>query len=176
VTIREREFVLTEEIDQIIAERGELAETVAEMDDDNAKRQQKAQRGLELDAYLDGLEWAQTAHEDDDFPQWDEDGDSVTLAGLTGGEFGEIEGEVSDGVDRGQSAQQVERVAKVRIGTVDAPYLSGQASDTQEIAAVAGLPIGFLRWAGAQVEDLSSVGNDERSDFGTLLAEKSEDT
>jgi hypothetical protein len=58
------------------------------------------------------------------------------------------------------------------MGTVDAPYIDGDMGENQEIAAVAGLLTGFLRWVGSKVEELSSVGNDERSDFGSLLAEK----
>jgi len=173
MSFRETTITFREEIERIEAERESLAEEVAEMDSDDPQRARKAKRGIELDAHLDGLEWAaHTAHDDADVPQWDDDVDSITLSGLTGGQFGAIEGEVADGTDRGQSAQQVERVAKVRMGTVDAPYIDDGMGEKQEIAAVAGLPTGFLRWVGSKVEELSSVGNDERSDFGSLLAEK----
>jgi hypothetical protein len=175
MTFREREIDLEEEIERIEAERQDLAATVAEMAEDNPQRQRKAQNGAELDAHLDGLEWALSAHEDGDVPQWDTEVESITLAGLTGGEFGAMGGEIAEGAQRGQSAQQVQRVAKVRMGTVDAPYLDGAQSDTQEIAAVAGLPIGFLRWADAKIDELSSVGNGERRDFASLLVEKEQE-
>lgn len=175
MTFREREFVFSEEIDRLEAEREELAAEVAELPDDHPQRAQKAKRGLELDKHLDGVEWAATAHDDGEFPQWDADVDGVTLAGITGGEFGSIKGEVSEASQNNLSPQQVELVEKVRMGTVEAPYLDGDMTETDEIAAVAGLPVGFLEWASDQIGDLSSVGNGERSDFATLLAEKQRD-
>jgi len=173
VTFREREINLKAELERIEDERESLAEDVVAMNKGDPQRRKKAQRGVELDTHLDGLEWAlNSAHEDEDVSQWDDDVDSITLSGLTGGQFGAIEGEVAEGKQRGQSAQQVQRVAKVRMGTVDAPYIDGDMSKQQEIAAVAGLPTGFLRWAGDRIDDLSAVGNGERSDFDSLLAEK----
>jgi hypothetical protein len=173
MTFRERTIHFDEEIERIEHEREELAAEVAAMSDDNPLRAQKAQRGTELDAHLDGLEWARdTAHEDADVPAWDEDVDCVTLAGLTGGEYGAMEGEVLEAVQKDVSAQQVERVANVRMGTVEAPYLTGQTSEQQETAAVASLPIAYLKWAGAKIDELSSVGNGDRRSFATLLAEK----
>lgn len=172
MTFRETAVVFAEEISRLESERETLAEEIVAMDASNPQRQRKAQRGNEIDTFLDGLEWAQNAHDDEDIPQWDEDVDRITLSGLTGGEFGALEGEVSDMAGGDTPAAQVERVAKVRLGTVDAPYLESGQSKSQATAAVAGLPVGFLRWAGSRIDELSSVGNGERSDFASLLAEK----
>ena len=176
MTLREEKLRFDEEIERIEAERQDLAEEVARMDEDDPERQQKAQRGGDLDVHLDGLEWAQTAHEDDAVPQWGADVNSITLAGLTAGEYGGMEGEVAEAAERGQSPQQVQRVYQVRVGTVDAPYISDEMTETQETASVAGLPIGFIKWAYDRIDNLSSVGNGERASFSVLLAEKQAET
>jgi len=171
MSFRETELKLTEEIDRLEAEREELAEAVVNLPDGSDAQHRKVNRGQQIDAYLDGLEWAQTAHEDADVPVWDSDVDGVTLAGLTGGDYGQLTGAISEDTSDAVPAQQVEMVAKVRIGTVDAPYMDTEATKTQTTAAIASLPASFVRWAAWKIEDLSTVGNGER-DFADLVAEK----
>jgi len=174
MTLRETGINISEEIDRIEQERQELAEKVVDADKGDLRRQQWVQRGKELDAHLDGLEWARDkAHDDPDVPQWDRKAEAVTLSGLTGGEYGGMEADIAeDAAESDRSGAGAQRVYQVRAGTVDAPYLDGDLSDRQEFAAVAGLPIGWLKWAEAKIDKLSSVGNGDRSDFAALLAEK----
>ena len=171
--LREETLRFDEEIERIEAERDELADVVAEADANTQAVAQKAQRGTELDAHLDGLEWAQNAHDDADVPVWEDDVEAITLGGLTGGEYGALEQDLSEAQansDRGALGAQ--RVYQVRAGTVDAPYLDASAADTEQLAAVASLPVGFLKWAQDRIDDLSSVGNGDRQSFDDLVSER----
>lgn len=173
MTFRETTIVFDEEIDRLKQEREELAAEVVELPDGSAAQQRKASRGQQIDAHLDGLEWARDAAADDeDVPAWDEDVDQITLSGLTGGAYGELKGNISEDSGDHAPAQQVELVAKVRIATVAAPYADDGATKTETTRAVASLPASILRWAAWKVEDLSTVGNSDRRSFSDLLAEK----
>lgn len=172
--LRESTLSFSDEIKRLEAERDELADAVAGLDADHPERDQKVERGSNIDGHLDGLEWAQTAHEDDAVPAWDESVDAVTLGGLTGGEYGRLEQELTDAAQQSdQGIQGAQRVYQVRAGTVDAPYLDPAADDLSQLTAVASLPVGFLQWAQDRIDDLSSVGNGDRDSFAALVAAKS---
>lgn len=169
--LRERTVDIAEEIDRLERERERLIDEVAAMDDGSPEAAPKVERGRELDAHLDGLEWAQTAHEDDAVPAWDEAVDTLTFGGLTGGEYGKLEQDLSEAAaNSGQGIAGAERVYQVRAGTVDAPFLDPAAEDIEQIAAVASLPVGFLKYAQDQIDDLSSVGNSDRPSFDDSVA------
>jgi len=173
MTFGEETIHFGEEIERLENEREELATEVVDLPDGSAAQQRKANRGQQIDAHLDGLEWAQTAHEDDDVPVWDDDGGgALTLAGLTGGDYGQLTGSISEDSSDDVPAQQVEIVSKVRIGTIEAPYYDDGATKTQTTAAIASLPASFVRWAAWKIEELSTVGNGDRNSFASLVAEK----
>jgi len=174
--LREETIHFEEEIARLEDKREALADEVAELADSGLAVQQKVQKGQNIDAYLDGLEWAMQAHEDGDVPVWDEDVDTITLAGLTGGEFGGLENELAQAAGDGESAAGAHRVYQVRSGTVEAPYLDSAASKQQQIAAVASLPTGFLKWAEYKVDELSSVGSGRGKNFAELVVEKQQET
>lgn len=169
--LRTRTVNLAEELEALEAEREQLLGEVAEMDDGNPEAASKIERGRDLDAHLDGLEWAIDAHEDDAVPEWDQDVETITLGGLTGGEYGKLEQDLTEAAQQSdQGVAGAERVYQVRAGTVDAPYLDPGAEDVTQIAAVASLPVGFLKWAQSVVDDLSSVGNGDRRSFDDSVA------
>jgi hypothetical protein len=163
-----------DEIERLEQEREELAEQLAPLDDDNPAAQRLAQRGEDIDVNLKGLRWARDdAHKSDDdsdgVPVWDEPVDGVTLAGLTGGEYGQVEDELEGETGTGSGATRVYFVAK---GTVDAPYVDPSAEYRQQVGAVSQLPIAFLKWAESKINDLSSVGEAEGNSFAALVQEK----
>jgi len=181
--LREKEIRFEDEIKRLEKRRDELAEKIVSADEEDPRRQRWAQRGQELDAHLDGLEWALIAHEcpSDDHdhvcpkvPHWpDHKVEAVTLSGLDGGEYGGMESDLAEAAaESSRSSEGAERIFQVRAGTVNAPYVADDMTDTEEIIAVGDLPIGFLKWAEYRIDDLSSVGNGDRADFGILLAEK----
>ena len=164
--LQEHHYTFAEEISRLESEREDLAEQVADLDAGNPLIEQLSQRGTEIDSHLEGLEWARS--------EWDVDG--VTLAGLTGGEFGHVEDElVADtkkqgGSGPGNGATRIYFVAK---GTVDAPYYDSEANFSTQIGAVSQLPIQFLKWAESRINDLTSVSEGNSTSFAALVAEKS---
>jgi hypothetical protein len=169
--LRERTVDIADEIDRLEREREALIDEVAAMDDGHPEAAAKVERGRELDAHLDGLEWAQRAHEDDAVPAWDEDVDTLTFGGLTGGEYGKLEQDLTEAAaNSNQGIAGAERVYQVRAGTINAPYLDPAADGVEQLSAVASLPVGFLKYAQDQIDELSSVGNGDRQPFDDLVA------
>lgn len=173
--LRTETVELEAEIERLEQEREELLDAVAEMEAGTDAYAQKVERGQEIDTFLDGLDWAVRAHEDEHVPAWGEDVDTVTFGGLTGGEYGKMEADLVE-IDNHDtlSAAQAQRPVQVRAGTVQAPYLDEEADDTQQLAAVASLPVSFLKYANSRIDDLSAVGNAERKSFSESLAARSE--
>lgn len=172
--LRTETITFAEEIDRLERERERLAEEVADMAADDPARAQNVERGNDIDGYLDGLEWAMRAHEDDAVPAWDEAVDAVTLGGLNGGEYGKLEQDLSEAAQQSeQGITGAQRVYQVRAGTVTAPYLDPSADEISQLTAVASLPVGFLQWAQHRIDELSSVGNGDRESFADLVAARS---
>jgi len=172
--LREETLNFEDEIKRIEQQREELAAEVAQMEKGNPAYAQKVERGRDLSAYLDGLEWARDhAHEDNDVPAWDADVDTVTLGGLNSGEYGALEQNLADAEASGdQGAAGAQRVFQVRAGTVAAPYLDAEMGESEELAAVASLPVGFVKWACDRIDDFSTVGNGDRASFDDLVKQK----
>lgn len=162
----EREVDLQEELERLKEERQEIAEQVADLDPENPAYNSLATDGQSLDTHIRGVRWA--------LDEWETD--TVTLSGLTGGEFGKIEDELADAAasrERRGGQPGARRVYMVAYGTKRAPFLPDNPSDDERIAAASDLPMSFLKWVEAKVNDLSTVGNgaDSKS-FSQLLAEK----
>ena len=171
--LRTETYTFTDEIDRLEQRCQEIADEVVDLPDDDPRKQERLAEGQQLDAQLAGVRWAQRGHADSDVPAWDRDVDAVTLGGLTGGEFGRVEDDVTeDDVGGGGT-----RVYLVEAGTVDAPYLGGGMAEPDRIAAVASLPLPYLKWAEARINALtgtSDEGNGQR--FGDMLAAKRRST
>lgn len=177
--IRTEEFDLTEEVERLEAERDDLAGELADLDEDAPGVGQVVQRGQRLDDMLAGVTWAlEEAHADDAVGVWGESVETVTLGGLTGGEYGAIEDDVrSSATDQGlSSAEGAARTFMVARGTVDAPYHDADATDEEMLAAAAQLPYQYLKWAESHVNRLTSVGNEDGKSFAALVAEKRAET
>jgi len=144
-----------EELDRVEAAMEDIAETLAPLDEDNPLVPTLTKQGKTLESQAEGLRWA--------LRTWDVDG--VTLAGLSGGEYGHVEDEMDGG---GAGKARVYFVAK---GTVEAPYVSDELSFAERVAAVADLHIGYLRWADARIDDLMGVEGNGETRFSDLLAD-----
>ena len=167
--LQTQHYDLAEEVQRLEERRRELAAEAQELDPGDPERQDRIQENNDIEAYLDGLEGVLDPPDEVSIPQFGE----VTLAGLTGGEYGRVEDTLVDAaLDRGNDsvgngAQRVHLVAK---GTVDAPYVDDDAGYDQRVAAAAQLPLGYLKWAEAEIDSMTSVGNGERESFESLLA------
>ena len=159
MTLQEETINLEAEVDRLESELRETAEKAAGLDDDNPRKSELLQEGRQLDARLAGVRWAVS--------EWDVD--EVTLAGLTGGEFGKIE----DGLQQdGTTGSGATRVFLVESGTVDAPYVSDDMTEDQRIASVGQLPITYLKWADARINEMTTLGgNGNETRFADLLEE-----
>jgi hypothetical protein len=157
---------LDEEAERLESEIDELAKQLAEISPDNPAYDTLLSKGKQLDTQLSGVEWGRE--------EWDVD--QITLSGLTGGEFGRVEDELSDAAasrQRRGGQPGARRVYIVAYGTDDAPYIDAGMDDDEKIAAAANLPVAYLKWAEAQINDLSTVGNENgRQSFTQLVAEK----
>lgn len=165
--LREQRFDFQEEIDRLEAECREVAERLASLDDSNPKREELLEEGQSLDAQLAGVRWAVDAHDDEAVPVWDAAVDGVRLGGLTGGEFGRVEDDLRDGGGGGGMV----RVLMVARGTLDAPYVDDGMSDKEVIGATSSLPLTFLKWAQARVNEMTTVGGNGEKRFGDFLDE-----
>lgn len=167
--LQTRTYDLAEEVQALEADRDDLAAEAAALDRDDPERQDLVQRGQEIDTFLDGLDAVLDPPAGVSIPQFEE----VTLGGLTGGEYGQVEDRlVSAALDRGDDSvgSGAERIHLVAQGTVDAPYLDDDAGYEQAIAATAQLPLGYLKWAEAEINEMTAVGNGERESFERLVA------
>lgn len=162
--LNEERINFDEEIERLEQEREAIAEQAASLDEGNPKRSELVQDGIDIDTYLQGLRWARD--------EWDVD--TITLSGLTGGEFGRVEDAVvSAAAEQGdQPGSGVTRVHLVASGTVDAPYIEDDMSERERLASVSQLPIMFLKWAEHRVDELMTVGGNGSESFSDLLAAK----
>jgi len=173
VPTQTQHYDLHDEVQRLEQKRRELAREAAGLDRDDPERQDILQENGEIEAHLDGLEGVLDPPAEVSVPQFAE----VTLAGLTGGEYGRVEDTlVNTALDRGDGsvgngAQRVHLVAK---GTVEAPYIDEDASYERQVATTAQLPLGYLKWAESRVDQMTSVGNGDRESFESLIAASSE--
>lgn len=167
MTLREQRYEFDEEEARIESRLEEIATEVASLDDvpENAsRRQQLLTEGEQLDTELAGVRWAGSAHEDGAVDVWDADVDGVTLAGLTGREFGRLQDDLEQDGGAGSGTTRVLLVAEA---TVDAPYLAGDEART--VAATGELPVAYLQWAKARIDELTGGDPGNGNSFGDYL-------
>lgn len=168
--LRTETYDFDEEIDRIEDEIDDLEEVIEAIDEGNPQAPAVMERYQSLQTHLQGVRWARDeAFEADYADAWDEDVDAVTLGGLTGGEFGKIQ---DDAQGSGSGAA---RIYQVEAGTVDAPYLDDGMDDDERIATVSGLPIHYLMWAEARIDDLTGLGGNGQLNYDELLAQATAD-
>lgn len=154
-----RHINFDEEIERLEGEIDDIAEKVAELDPTTDRAKSLESRGNRLDTHRRGLEWARD--------EWDVDG--VELGGLNAGEYGEMQDKLPDGAGEGAT-----RIYYVAAGTTEAPYAEDDLEDA--VANVAQLSIAYARWAEAQINDLTSVGETGNRFYGSLREKRTETT
>lgn len=177
--LRTDTFDLDEEVERLREERDAVAEELAALPEDAPGTGDLGRRGQRLDDMLAGVLWARDeAHADDAVAVWDEPAETITLGGLTGGEYGAIEDDVrTSATDQGlSSAEGTARTFMVARGTVDAPYHDPDADEDAQLAAAAQLPYQYLTWAEAHINEMTTVGNGGEKSFGALVRAKRQDT
>jgi hypothetical protein len=63
------------------------------------------------------------------------------------------------------------RTLLVAEGTVRAPYIGGDMTDVQKVGATGELPVTYLKWAEARINEMTTVGNGDGKGFGDWLME-----
>ncbi|ELZ05379.1 hypothetical protein [Natrialba aegyptia] len=171
--LRTETYDLDDEEERIEDELGELAEVLESIENDNPAALGLLERQERLQTQLQGIRWARDeAFEADYAPAWDEDVAEITLAGLTGGEFGAMQDDLeSDGAGSGAA-----RVYQVERGTEDAPYIDDSMGEDQRISTVANLPVHYLIWAEARIGELTGMGGNAEINYGDLLEESQAET
>ncbi|MDF9748360.1 hypothetical protein [Natrinema salsiterrestre] len=165
--LRTETYDLDEEVQRLEDKIAELDDVLEDIEDDNPVAQRFENERVGLETTLEGVRWARDeAFEADYAPQWDEDADTITLGGLTAGEFGSIEDDIADG--SGQGAVRIYQVAR---GTVDAPYVDDGMDDDQQIGAVSQLPLAYTKWAQTRIDELTGVGGNGETSYSELYAE-----
>jgi len=183
MTFQDTELVFDEEIERLRERRAEVAVEVSELPDGSDRAVALRQVNQELEARLAGVLWARdTAHKPEDeggVSVWDADVDAVTLGGLTGGEYGRLQDDLEYDVD-GLAGNGAARVYQVARGTVAAPYLTDSEGSAREgdalVGAVSQLPITYLKWAEAQIEERTTLGGNGLQPFESLQPSGSQET
>ena len=147
MTFNETRINFDESIDAIEEQIEEIAEQLDELDDDNPAVPGLQSRRSRLATQRKGAIWARDrAHESDDFPEWDEDVDGVTLSGVRAGTFAGIERESAD---RGGEGTDLLLIAD---STVEAPYVCDD--DDMTAANVGQLHPYYRDWASSRIDEL----------------------
>lgn len=157
--IETRRVNFNEEIERLEGEIDDIAGTVADLDPTSARAESLEARGNRLETHRRGLEWARS--------EWDVD--RVELGGLNAGEYGKMQDKLPD--DAGEGATRVYYVAA---GTSDAPYAADDLEDA--VANVAQLSIAYTRWAEAQINELTSVGETGNRFYDSLREKRTKAT
>lgn len=151
---------LDEAVDRAAEAVNAHEEAIEEADESDAPlpdshEQQLVQQYAEAQARLEGVIWARDeAAEDERAPHWDEDVDTVTLQGLTGGEYGSLEDDLA-----GEGGRGSVRTFLVAKGTAEAPYVDEEQSEDERLAVVSQLPMQYLKWAEHRINDIMSLGS-----------------
>ena len=170
MTFSETEYDLEAELATVTDKLEENLDETAQMDVDHPQYSVKVQEGEQLEKAKRGLEWATSdPAADERFPQWDENVDTITLAGLSGGEIDTVQGGILDD-DEDRSLQEIARTHQVRAGTVDAPFVGDDMGKDTELYAVYNLPDEILTWAEWRIDDLSTLGEGKGNGYAKSLA------
>lgn len=170
---------LEDELEELAAQRRELAERDAAFADDerdlqNPEFAEIRQEASDVEAHYQAVSWAVDPPDDD--PTRDEPWEEVTVAALNTVDSGELEGrtqkaasEIVGGSELAAGAGTAFFIAK---GVIDAPFYETESpSFDDRVAAVRDLPPQFGSYLESLVDDVSSVGADEGKSYDDLVRE-----
>ena len=150
---------------ELLAERDDILDDVATMDEGNPAYPDLVERGATIDTHLDGVEWLRDEYGADA---------TIEVRGLRAGSFAELEDNLHEATG-GRTGPGVARNYTVAQGVVAAPFyedLESTATLEDRLPAVAALPIPVAKWLKQRVDEATAVGGNGRKRFGDLLAEK----
>lgn len=149
MTFNETYFGFDESIKAIEDEIEDVKERLDNVEEGNPIRPQLLNERTQLASQRKGAIWARDrAHESDDFPEWDEDVDGVTLGAVRAGTMEGIESEASNRDGGGAG------LLLIADGTVEAPYVDDDMSDTERAAVVGQLHPYYRKWAEGRIDEL----------------------
>jgi len=190
MSLQRETISLEEAVADLEDEKEELADKVAQIppDDRTAENQdylQYSRQAGEIERYLGGLDWVRNGPENPD--AWngtpipdDGFGNDVefTLSGLSTAETLEVSDRSADlrseAITPTKSTNNIETVFWVAKGLEDAPFIDAGADYDATCRAVRGLPRQLTDWIESRINDLSTVGNRNGSNFEQLVEEKTE--
>lgn len=164
MTFNDTHFNFSEEADRLEQQIEKVEKELSELDSESPSAEVLQAEKQELQAQRKGVLWAQnSAYESDDFPQWDEDVDGVTLGALRASAYGNIQNDLEQDPDAGSGTSAILLIAE---GTVEAPYIDDSMTDAQRAGAVGQLHPFYQKWAEARVNELMDPekGNGESSE------------
>lgn len=163
-----------ESIEDLEEQIEELEAKASDLEDDNPRRAQLLSQRSRIDSQRKGAVWARDrAYESDDFPQWDEDVDGITLAALRAGAYGGLQDDVESDPNAGSGTSTNLLVAE---GTVEAPYIDEGMSDADKAQAVSQLHPFFRNFAEGRINELMDpeAGNGSSSGKSQRETQRSE--
>lgn len=161
-------YDLEEERDRIDTKLDELADEVAELDEDNPLRGRKAEEANSLERHLTGIQWALTPDEEEDRDPYTE----VTLGSLTAGEHADVrDSATSVSKTSHKSSEGSSMILYAAKGVVEAPFLPDSAGYDAKIGNVSNLQPQFVEWLAERVDELTTP-DVEGNGFGERVAER----
>ena len=148
---------LAEEVDRLDDRLDDLADEAASIAEDNPHMSVVERMAETVDSRRRGVTWA--------LETWDVD--AITLSGLTGGEYAQVEDNLAGASGPIPGSSRIWMVAR---GTVDAPYVADDLEAT--VANVADLPLDYQQWAYARINDMTTVGEGNLSGFWQRVEER----
>ncbi|NEU57101.1 hypothetical protein [Halorussus sp. MSC15.2] len=169
MTRNETRIDFAEERDRLDAKLDELAEVVAETDEESVEHEEAVMEANQIESqFLPGLHWASEEFDDS----------TVRIGGLTTGERGRV-------LDRVRAAQRQqvgfdpaegppEGLATpfwCAAGIEEAPFLDGHEFETK-VRAVRSLPPQFTAWLEHRIDDLTTLDHDTGNSFAARVEAK----
>lgn len=149
-------YDLEAERDRIDTKLDELADEVAELDEDSPLRGQKIEEASNLERQLAGLDWALATPDADEDDHPDRPYQEVTIGALTAGEYAEVRDTLDGDSDPTMGRAGTTGILFAAQGVADAPFLEGSEDLTGKIVAVRELSPHFQDWLSARVDEIST--------------------
>lgn len=162
MTFNDTYYEFDQEVTRLEDAIDSLQDDAADLADDNPQKERVLAEVNALQAQRKGVVWARDrAYESDDFPQWDDDVDGVTLGAIRAGTYGSLQDDLERDPNAGSGTSTNLLVAE---GTVEAPYIDDSMSDAEQAGAVAQLHPWYRQWAEARINELlDPEGNENAS-------------
>lgn len=152
-----------EEIERLDDRLDELAEIVAEADEDSVEHEEAVLEAAQIEGqFLPGLDWAFSEYENS----------TVRLGGLTTGERGRVLDRVEQARQQKVGFQQGDAPAEglatpfwCAAGVEEAPFLDSGDDYEAKVRAIRYLPPQFTAWLEYRIDDLTTLDHETGNSF-----------